>query len=641
MSKAKARVFVPLRKVDEEQRLVYGVITAQEIDQSGEMMDYESSKPNFEKWSSDIEAASGGLSKGNVRVMHGLSVAGKLTDISFDDDAQQIEVCAKVVDDTEWNKVLEGCYTGFSVGGRYGKKWNETIEGQTIKKFTAVPNEVSLVDNPCVKSATFQLVKADGAEEEVSFADEILAKSDITASGEIDGETNAPGTGSKPKQVKKLDSDPKTKKPDPKKTPGGMKAEKTVSNEELAKRATELAKEANDGSTWTDHIEAAREELTKAETTETEEPANDPDAGASKEEDESSAEGADEAETSDDAGKGGTEDETVEKVTPPGVKQKWEASDGTTFEKKADAEAHEAKLTEEPTEAQKLAARLEKASNPDDPVETPELMSDFGRLAKVFDALSTPFGEDGKPKLEKNMYTVNRFSYLLMDMASLARSIAKEGKREGDDETDAQVSNDLTEAVNKLGASFLTYATDQVTELLAGMDDDVVVCYHDYYYDAVQNDGEDSLAKDVCEVINKFRDPSREQRETLAKAFGIVEEGVELTDELSPPMQKRFDQLTADNEELRKVAATAVDKVEELAKRLKAVEDKPEPRAPNSSAVALKEGDGNFLGKAVSSNEDRMTILQEMLAEHGPDGMATMMIKMAQSSGGQKLHLKS
>src|SRR4051812_48550526 len=100
----KARVFVPLMKVDEEQRLVFGKITAQEVDQSGEMMDYETSKPNFESWSAQIEAGSGGLSKGNLRVMHGLSVAGKLTDISYDDEDQSIEVCAKVVDDAEWNK---------------------------------------------------------------------------------------------------------------------------------------------------------------------------------------------------------------------------------------------------------------------------------------------------------------------------------------------------------------------------------------------------------------------------------------------------------------------------------------------------------------------------------------------------------
>lgn len=169
MSKAKARVFVPLTKVDEEQRLVYGRITQEILDKAGEVMDYDSSKPNFEKWSNEIHEASGGLSKGNVRVMHGLNVAGKLTDLSFDDEDKAIDVCAKVVDDGEWNKVLEGCYTGFSVGGSYGKRWTETNDNEKIKKFTAVPNEVSLVDNPCVPSATFSLVKADGAEEAIAF----------------------------------------------------------------------------------------------------------------------------------------------------------------------------------------------------------------------------------------------------------------------------------------------------------------------------------------------------------------------------------------------------------------------------------------------------------------------------------------
>ena len=170
MSKAKApRVFVPLTKVDEEQRLVYGTITQEVVDKAGEMMDYEMSKPHFQKWSDDIHTASGGLSKGNVRVMHGLNVAGKLTELEFDDDNKSIEVCAKVVDDAEWNKVLEGCYTGFSVGGSYGKKWTDTIDGEKIKKFEAKPNEVSLVDNPCVPAATFSLVKADGAHEDVAF----------------------------------------------------------------------------------------------------------------------------------------------------------------------------------------------------------------------------------------------------------------------------------------------------------------------------------------------------------------------------------------------------------------------------------------------------------------------------------------
>ena len=74
MSKAKARVFVPLTKVDEEKRLVYGTITQEILDKLGEVMDYESSKPYFEKWSNEIHEASGGLSRdsgtGRLRGKH-------------------------------------------------------------------------------------------------------------------------------------------------------------------------------------------------------------------------------------------------------------------------------------------------------------------------------------------------------------------------------------------------------------------------------------------------------------------------------------------------------------------------------------------------------------------------------------------
>jgi hypothetical protein len=91
-----------------------------------------------------------------------------------------------------------------------------------------------------------------------------------------------------------------------------------------------------------------------------------------------------------------------------------------------------------------------------------------------------------------------------------------------------------------LGASFITYATEQVQELLAGMDDDVVVGYYDYYYNAVQTDPENGLAKDVCSVINDLREPSRETRETLAKAFGLSDEGEleEPQDALTPTLQE-------------------------------------------------------------------------------------------------------
>jgi hypothetical protein len=102
------RVFVPITKIDVPKRLVYGVATAEEPDLSGEICDYASTKPHYEKWSESVHKASGGQSFGNLRAMHGTTAAGKVVDISFDDAARKIEICAKVVDDNEWRKVQEG-----------------------------------------------------------------------------------------------------------------------------------------------------------------------------------------------------------------------------------------------------------------------------------------------------------------------------------------------------------------------------------------------------------------------------------------------------------------------------------------------------------------------------------------------------
>lgn len=620
MSKAKARVFVPLTKVDEEQRLVYGTITQEILDKSGEMMDYEKSKPHFEKWSNDIHEASGGLSKGNLRVMHGLTVAGKLTELEFNDNDKTIEVCSKVVDDSEWNKVLEGCYTGFSVGGKYGKKWNEVIDGNTVKKYEAIPNEVSLVDNPCVPSATFALVKADGVEEQVLFK---AAEADDQQQSEEPPAEEAPAQADEDPNVNDQVVEP--------------------SNDEVVQKATQMAADAADGSTWMSHVEAAREELIKA--AKPGKPKKEAEGGDEEGSEEEAKEGkadsgAEDSEADDDADDAQKADHSIANR----LSQKWTCTDGTAFDKKADAEAHEATLLKtevEPTEAEKLRQRLEKAVSDGDDEEKREelpLMEDFDRLSKVVSALSTPF-ENGEPKLEKGMYTVNRFSSVLSDMASLSRSIKAEGKREGDDATDSTVSADIIAAVKTLGASFIAYATNQVTELLAGMDDDVVVSYHDYYYNAATVDPENGLAKDVCAVINDLREPAQEARETLAKAFGlIVGETLETDDELSPPMQKRFDEQAEQINQLTKVATDAIDKVEELAKRLKEVEDTPLPRAPNPANVALLSGDGSFLGKAANTPEEKVAVLHDMLKTHGPDGLAMELIKASQRNPIQVMH---
>lgn len=156
----KLKLFVPITKVDEAKRLVYGVIAEERIDKSGEIFDYVRSKPRFEAWSKMFADVTGGKSAGNLRVMHTPIVAGHAEKIAFNDDAKQIEAVAKVTDDNEWKKVVAGDYTGFSIGGRYVERWQDAAKAM---RYEADPVEFSLADNPCMYGATFSAIKADGS----------------------------------------------------------------------------------------------------------------------------------------------------------------------------------------------------------------------------------------------------------------------------------------------------------------------------------------------------------------------------------------------------------------------------------------------------------------------------------------------
>jgi hypothetical protein len=157
-------LFIPITKIDAGKRLVYGVVTAETPDVAGEVCDYASTKPQYQKWSTNFASATDGKSFGNLRAMHGNVAAGKLVGIAFNDAQKRIEICGKVVDDAEWQKVEEGVYTGFSQGGRYLKRWRDP-DHPGLMRYTAEPLEVSLVDHPCLPEATFAVIKADGSTE--------------------------------------------------------------------------------------------------------------------------------------------------------------------------------------------------------------------------------------------------------------------------------------------------------------------------------------------------------------------------------------------------------------------------------------------------------------------------------------------
>ena len=180
-------LFLPITKVDADRRLVYGIATAEVADRAGEICDYQSTKPYYEAWSAGMNEASGGKSLGALRAMHGRVAAGKITDIAFDDEGKRIMIAAKIVDDDEWRKVEEGVYTGFSQGGRYVRRWSDP--GGELTRYTADPSEISLVDLPCVASATFEMIK-DGIAQKRAFA--APAKDAAPAPQDDDGGDDAP-----------------------------------------------------------------------------------------------------------------------------------------------------------------------------------------------------------------------------------------------------------------------------------------------------------------------------------------------------------------------------------------------------------------------------------------------------------------
>lgn len=185
---------VPITKADESKRMVWGYAAHEIPDNVDEIMDYESSKPYFKEWSESVFKASNGKSKGNIRAMHSSIAVGKLEHMEFDDVNKAVIIGAKIVDDLEWKKVIEGVYNAFSIGGTSVKKW--VTDG--LKRYTVKPTEISIVDMPCMPTTYFmEIQKMDGTVEKV-FPPK---KGDKPKEGEDkEQKPSEESTGEKPKQ---------------------------------------------------------------------------------------------------------------------------------------------------------------------------------------------------------------------------------------------------------------------------------------------------------------------------------------------------------------------------------------------------------------------------------------------------------
>ena len=158
------RLSMPIGKVDIERRMVSGFATLDNIDKQGDIVTTESSINAFKNF------------RGNLREMHQPSAVGKIVsfkeDRYFDPNTKKfysgVYVSAYVSKGAQdaWEKVLDGTYTGFSIGGNI-KTWDDAFNEEMDKSIRVIKEydlyELSLVDSPANQFASIvSIEKQDG-----------------------------------------------------------------------------------------------------------------------------------------------------------------------------------------------------------------------------------------------------------------------------------------------------------------------------------------------------------------------------------------------------------------------------------------------------------------------------------------------
>lgn len=135
-------IFVPFAKRNNEKRMVYGYASTEALDSDGEIIVHEAIKNALPDY----------MQIATVREMHHKWAAGKTKSAEMDDKG--LYIGAKIVDDQAWEKVKEGVYTGFSLGGEVTSRLGNKITGFNLK-------EISLVDRPANPEAVIDSFKIE------------------------------------------------------------------------------------------------------------------------------------------------------------------------------------------------------------------------------------------------------------------------------------------------------------------------------------------------------------------------------------------------------------------------------------------------------------------------------------------------
>jgi len=162
----KVRLSMPLTKVDEGRRIVSGFASLDNLDKQDDIVTTEASMDAFAKF------------RGNIREMHQPSAVGKMVSFKeekyFDPESKKfykgVFVSAYISKGAQdaWEKVLDGTYTGFSIGGRMNK-WDDAYDEKSDKTIRVIKEydliELSLVDSPANQFANIMSVeKVDGVD---------------------------------------------------------------------------------------------------------------------------------------------------------------------------------------------------------------------------------------------------------------------------------------------------------------------------------------------------------------------------------------------------------------------------------------------------------------------------------------------
>jgi hypothetical protein len=162
---------MPIGKVDVERRMVSGFATLDNIDKQDDIVTTEASLQAFKNF------------RGNLREMHQPSAVGKIVsfkeDKYFDPSSKKfysgVYVSAYVSKGAQdaWEKVLDGTYSGFSIGGNI-KSWDDAYNADMDKAIRIIKDydlyELSLVDSPANQFASIISVEKVNGQNVISGA---------------------------------------------------------------------------------------------------------------------------------------------------------------------------------------------------------------------------------------------------------------------------------------------------------------------------------------------------------------------------------------------------------------------------------------------------------------------------------------